>query len=67
MIAWMTLQEISFSILILLSVIHLEWSVDGGVFIVLPFISKFLVGQIDLFRNSAATFSGWWPLSYDLP
>jgi hypothetical protein len=23
----------------------------------------FLVGQIDLFRNSATTSSGWWPLS----
>jgi hypothetical protein len=33
MTTWMTYQEISFSLLNLLSVIHIEWTVDGGVFI----------------------------------
>jgi hypothetical protein len=50
----MTPQEISFSLLNLLSVIHLKWTVDGGVFIPLPFIPKW---------SSAATSSGWWTLS----
>jgi hypothetical protein len=41
MIAWMTPQEIFFSLLNLLSVIRLKWTVDGGVFIPLSFIPTF--------------------------
>jgi hypothetical protein len=37
----MTPQEISFSLMNLLSVIHLEWTVDDGVFYTLAFYPKF--------------------------
>jgi hypothetical protein len=61
MIKWMTPQEIFLFLLNLLSVIHLEWTGDGGVFIPLPFIQNFLVGQMDLLRSSVTTSSDWWP------
>jgi hypothetical protein len=57
MITWMTSQEISFSLLNILSVIHLEWTGDGGVFIHLPLTQDLLVGQIDLLQSSASTSS----------
>jgi hypothetical protein len=65
MIAWMTPQKISFSLLNLLSVIHLKWTVDGGVFIPLPFTPKFPCGINRLVSEFSSDF--FWlvaPLSY---
>jgi hypothetical protein len=39
-ITWMAPQEISFSLLNILSVIHHKWTVDSGVFISLLFYPK---------------------------
>jgi hypothetical protein len=57
MIALMTPQEISFSLLNLLSVIHLEWTVDGGVFIPLSFIPTFPCGTNKLVRDFSSDFA----------
>jgi hypothetical protein len=72
-IAWMTPQEISFSLLNLLSVIHLKWTMDDGVFIPLSFIPKFFCGINKLapefssdFFWSVASLLPLFPLSYDL-
>jgi hypothetical protein len=36
---------------------------DSGVIISLTFVQNVFVRLMDLFRSSAATFSGWWSLS----
>jgi hypothetical protein len=56
MIAWMTPQEISFSLLNLLSGIHLKWTVDGGVLIPLPFIPIFPYGTNRLVPKFSSDF-----------
>jgi hypothetical protein len=57
MIAWMTTQEIFFSLMNLLSVIHLEWTVDGGVFILLSFIPTFSCGTKKLVPDFSSDFA----------
>jgi hypothetical protein len=67
MIAWMTPQEISFSLLNLLSVIQLKQTVDSGVFIPFPFIPTFPCGTNKIIPEFSSDFSWLVALSYDLP
>jgi hypothetical protein len=74
MITWMTPQDIFSSLLNLLSVIHLKWTVDGGVFIPLAFILKFLYEtnilvpefNNDFFLAGGPSLLPLFPLCYDL-